>query len=172
MEYNLLKTIEPNLGLQMCPIRNPHLTPYPAIDYVNPGLGNAARLYSFYVPLYTNQSPFNISKKEDNSISQERDLTAEAISQEGGSMDAEQSTNDNNSFTEKMSDSFVDPVEFNNRKRKIMGDAIQSSFMHPKVLTGKLNFEPVSKVKKRDISVKVENKIGKGQSVKHKFKFD
>ncbi len=95
MEYNLLKTIEPNLALQMCPLRNPHLTPYPAIDYVNPGLGNAARLFSFYVPLYANQSPFNISKKEDQSFSDERETTNEVLAQEGGSMDTkEPSSND------------------------------------------------------------------------------
>jgi hypothetical protein len=126
MEYNLLKTIEPNLGLQMCPIRNPHLTPYPAIDYVNPGLGQAARLFSFYVPLYSNQSPHNIHKEEDNSILQE-----------GGSRDPD--TND---------DIDIDPVEFNNRKRKLMGDGVQSSFMHPKIMTGKIDLEPQAKVKK------------------------
>ncbi len=83
MEYNLLKTIEPNLGLQMCPERNPHLTPYPAIDYVNPGLAQSARLFSFYVPLHANQSPFNIRKETDNSILQE-----------GGSKDLQMNENE------------------------------------------------------------------------------
>jgi hypothetical protein len=149
MEYNLLKTIEPNLGLQMCPHKNPHLTPYPAIDYVNPGLGQVARLYSFYVPLFSNQSPFNIAKKDDNSLSQE-----------GGS--EEQTSNESIEDTGS-----IDPIEFNERKRKLMGDAIQSSFMHPKVLTDKIDLEPQSKVRKKNHNIKTE----KGQNVKHKFQF-
>jgi hypothetical protein len=150
MEYNLLKTIEPNLGLQMCPIRNPHLTAYPAIDYVNPGLAQATRLYSFYVPLYTSQSPYNILK-EDNSLSQE-----------GGSKDETAETFDD-----------IDPVEYNNRKRKLMGDGIQSSFMHPKIETGQIDLEPKSKVKKKNVAEKLNNvKIGRGRELKHKFQFE
>jgi hypothetical protein len=154
MEYNLLKTIEPNLGLQMCPIRNPHLTPYPAIDYVNPGLAQATRLFSFYVPLYANETTHNIVK-EDNSISQE-----------GGSKDELVNTDS--------IDSDIDPIDFNNRKRKLMGDAIQSSFMHPKIETGKISLEPESKVKKKyNNSYKMEKtKVGKGKEVKHKFQFE
>jgi len=162
MEYNLLKTIEPNLGMQMCPVRNPHLTPYPAIDYVNPGLGQATRLFSFYVPLHSNQSPFTIEKQEDN-----------AMSQEGGSKDL--ISNDSNSMNEDLGDDILDPLEFNNRKRKLMGDAIQSSFMHPKIVTGTIELEPQSKVKKKTVSVKSEmdkNKVGKGRNLKHKFQFD
>jgi hypothetical protein len=161
MEYNLLKTIEPNLGLQMCPTRNPHLTPYPAVDYVNPGLGQAARLFSFYVPLYNNLSPFNIVKEQNNS----------SVEQEGGSKD-QSADNEPVSFG---SDRNIDPIEFNDRKRKLMGDGIQSSFMHPKIVTDTINLEPQSKVKRKTetVSLKSEKmKTGKGQNVKHKFQFD
>lgn len=146
MEYNLLKTIEPNLGLLMCPSRNPHLTPYPAIDYVNPGLAQSVRLYSFYVPLYSQPSPIQIEKKEDN-----------AITQEGGSKHSE---------SNESSDLDVDPVEFNLRKRKLLGDGIQSSFMHPKIMTDTIELEPQSKVKKKEIKT-----IQKSQNMKHKFQF-
>jgi hypothetical protein len=159
MEYNLLKTLEPNLGLQMCPIRNPHLTPYPAIDYVNPGLAQAARLFSFYVPLYTHQSPYNIAKEEDNSNLQEG----------GGSKDPD--SNDVGASESIDADS-IDPIQYNNRKRKIMGDAIQASFMHPKILTGQIDLEPKSKVKKKSDN---DFKSGKGQigkTMKHKFQFE
>jgi hypothetical protein len=156
MEYSLLKTIEPNLGLQMCPVRNPHLTPYPAIDYINPGLGHAARLYSFYVPLHATESPFNITKKEE-----------QALSQEGGAKDTVEDT-DNVSVLDN------DPTQFNERKRKLMGDAVHSSFLHPKILTGQIDLEPQSKVKKKNEIFKSENltKLGKGKNVKHKFQFD
>jgi hypothetical protein len=106
MEYSLLKTIEPNLGMQMCPIQNPHLTPYPAIDYVNPGVGQAARLFSFYVPLHSRQSPYAIEKEEDN-----------AMSQEGGSQDV--ISNENNlQSQETLNADEIDPIEFNDKKRK------------------------------------------------------
>jgi hypothetical protein len=162
MEYNLLKTIEPNLGLRMCPSQNPRLTPYPAVDYVNPGLGQAARIFSFYVPLHTNQSTYTIEKKED-----------EALSQEGGSQESTSKDSNSTSFDDAMHDNNIDPIEFNSRKRKLMGDGIQSSFMHPKIVTGTIELEPQSKVKKKNITVKPEekNKTGKGQTVKHKFQF-
>ena len=54
MEYNLLKTIEPSIGDIVCPNEiYPRLSPYPAMDFVNPGLGQISRLYSFYVPLHS-----------------------------------------------------------------------------------------------------------------------
>jgi hypothetical protein len=164
MEYNLLKTIEPNLGLRMCPSQNPRLTPYPAVDYVNPGLGQAARVFSFYVPLHTNQSPYTIEKKED-----------EAMSQEGGSQESVSKDSNPTTFNDASDDiDNIDPIEFNARKRKLMGDGIQSSFMHPKIVTGTIELEPQSKVKKKNLTVKSEengNKTGKGQHVKHKFQF-
>ncbi len=139
----------------MCPTHNPHLTPYPAIDYVNPGLGQAARLYSFYVPLHNSQSPLTIEKKEDN-----------AMLQEGGSQDIESNENESDSNHENHDNE--DPIEFNNRKRKLMGDAVQSSFMHP-IVTDTIEFEPQSKVKKKDFVAKSPGK--KLQTTKHKFQF-
>lgn len=63
MEYNLLKTIEPNLSPIVSSSTYPRLTPYPAIDFVNPGLGQIGRLYSFYVPVHSAKSLHNIEKK-------------------------------------------------------------------------------------------------------------
>ena len=45
MEYNLLKTIESNLGPTVSSSIYPRLTPYPAKDYINPGVGQISRLY-------------------------------------------------------------------------------------------------------------------------------
>ena len=63
MEYNLLKTIEGNLGLNSASSTYPKLTPFPANDFVNPGLGQISRLYSFYVPLYSQNNLHSVSKK-------------------------------------------------------------------------------------------------------------
>jgi hypothetical protein len=67
MEYRLLKTIESS-QLTLLPKETlPRLTPYPANNCVNPGLGQIARLYSFYVPLYSrSKSSFNFKKHEPN----------------------------------------------------------------------------------------------------------
>ena len=63
MEYNLLKTIEANLGTTIQTASYPRLTPYPATDFVNPGVGQIGRLYSFYVPLHSHNNLHTISKK-------------------------------------------------------------------------------------------------------------
>lgn len=63
MEYNLLKTIEGNLGFNRSTSTYPKLTPYPANDFVNPGLGQISRLYSFYVPLHSHYNLHSVSKK-------------------------------------------------------------------------------------------------------------
>ena len=63
MEYSLLKTIEVNLGSPVPTSSYPKLTPYPATDFVNPGLGQIGRLYSFYVPLYSHSNLHSVSKK-------------------------------------------------------------------------------------------------------------
>ena len=63
MEYNLLKTIEPNLGSCVSSSTYPRLTPYPATDFVNPGLGQISRLYSFYVRVHSEKNLHTIAKK-------------------------------------------------------------------------------------------------------------
>ena len=66
MEYNLLKTIEGNFSKTLVSSTYPQLTPYPATDFVNPGLGQISRLYSFYVPLYSHKDLFSVTKKVNN----------------------------------------------------------------------------------------------------------
>ena len=148
MEYNLLKTIEPNLRLQMNPSTHPRLSQFPAVDFVNPGLGQVARLYSFYVPMQSNYAPLTINKKEDNSVNQEGSGKNEK--EENEEVESEIETKD------------FDPLEYNNRKRKLLGEGVQSSFMNPMAIkTGTLQLEPSNKMKKKnasDISTHVKDK--------------
>lgn len=74
MEYKLLKTIEPNLSLTVPNEMMPRLSAYPANDFVNPGLGQISRLYSFYVPLHA-RSLHSETKTEPN---------VSAVTQQGG----------------------------------------------------------------------------------------
>jgi len=155
MEYNLLKTIEPNLRLQMNPSTHPRLSQYPATDFVNPGVGQIARLYSFNVPMHSNYSELTINKEVDT-----------PVNQEGRGNDTVTSEDEIESEIESKD---FDPIEYNNRKRKHLGEAVQSSFMHPKpVKTGILSLPLAQKMKKKD-EIKTPSK--KTKTERHKFQF-
>ena len=72
MEYNLLKTIEPNfMASMMMPNSSyPNLTNFPAIDFVNPGVGQITQMYSFYVPLFNDANIHKIQKQDENELEQ------------------------------------------------------------------------------------------------------
>jgi hypothetical protein len=169
MEYRLLKTIEPNLGINVPNEMMPRLTPYPATDFVNPGLGQIARLFSFYVPLHV-KSLHSQNKNEPN---------VEAQLQEGSGNidheDANKSENEIDSGSENLSEQNIDadPIEYNEMKRKKMGFAVHDSFLHPKFIkTDKIllasptsSKTPVKKMK----TTKTESNATK--TIKHKFQF-
>jgi hypothetical protein len=130
MEYNLQKTIEPSLFGQLMPqSMYPKLTEYPANDYVNPGVGQITRLYSFYVPLYSKNLLHEII---DSLVSD----------QLGAGTD--------NEILQKL----------NERKRKLLGDNVFDSFMHPKPFkTKKIELKGVDNKKHKDKQEKAsENK--------------
>jgi hypothetical protein len=61
-----------------------------------------------------------------------------------------------------------DPIEFNERKRKQIGNDIHESFLHPSyVKTSKIIIEPPKKTKTIKKSVVIPSK----KEIKHKFKF-
>jgi hypothetical protein len=158
MEYNLLKTIEPNLGLMMSNETLPRLTAYPATDYVNPGLGQITRLFSFYVPLYT-QRDLHLTQKKSG------DVSAEMLEGKG----EETSDNkDNSQETEKNTEDSDDFIEqFNDLKRKKMDPGVFDSFHHPKkIKTDSITFASNSKTKTINHQSPKSTK-----NVKHKFQF-
>ena len=64
-----------------------------------------------------------------------------------------------------------DPIEFNDRKRKQMGEEIHESFLHPSfVKTSKISVPRPNK-KNSTLDSKKEMKNEKTKSLKHKFKF-
>ena len=170
MEYNLLKTIEPNLGL-MIPSQTsatmPRLSSVPSIDCVNPGLGQISRLYSFYVPLHSKQSLHLVEKNEPQ---------VEPSNQEGGGnieMDESSQEIDNTEISEDTEK--VTPEQFNEMRKKRLGSPIHASFLHPKMIkTDKIIFKLPNSVKseKKPVSknpvLKTNNE---SKPIKHKFQF-
>jgi hypothetical protein len=64
-----------------------------------------------------------------------------------------------------------DPLEFNEQKRKRMGDFIHESFLHPSfVKTSKIVIESKPKNKSKETNLKPKN-VTKSKDIKHKFKF-
>ena len=155
MEFNLLKTIESNIGTPFIPSQ-PLMSPYPAFDHVNPGVGQINRLFSFYVPLYSNANLHSLKKKVD---------FPEGNKLEGFG-NIEENKTDSNEEDQSNQD---DPIQFNELKRKQMGSAIQESFMHPKIIkTNTIHFEVPNKQK--STKTEKETKISKVKSdQKHKF---
>jgi hypothetical protein len=61
MDYSLAKWLIPSF----CSPQQQQLTPYPSIDYVNPGIGQIVQNFSFYQPLYLQSNAHAIGKKID-----------------------------------------------------------------------------------------------------------
>jgi hypothetical protein len=169
MEYKLLKTIETN-QMNLIPKQPlPRLTPYPSDNCVNPGLGQIARLYSFYVPLYSRSNLHTIKKHEPN---------VEAVNQEGkGNETDEDLKNENPTFSQNESDLQNDnnltPLDYNERKRKLMDLGVHESFLHPKLIkTDKIVFSKSHvKTDSKELNKNTEKKPNV-KYLKHKFQFE
>ena len=127
MEYQLLKTIEPNLGLCRNP-PFPQLSPYPAFDYVNPGVGQISRLFSFYVPIHTRPNLHSLEKKV--SLNETVPLN-EADNREGFGAGEEEVSEESKEIKRQLES---DPLEFNESKKQRMGAPIHNAFLSPKVI--------------------------------------
>lgn len=156
MEYNLQKTIEPNLRMHMCPnSSHPRLTAYPSNNFINPGIGNISKLYSFYVPIHTQSFKHEIKKNV------EEKLQTDQLG--GGDVDILENAKSEESVVQKL----------NEKKRKLLGDAVFDSFMHPKPFkTKKIELQQEKKLTKTK-----SEKSGNGsknlpnKSQNHKFQF-
>jgi hypothetical protein len=171
MEYNLLKTIETNFASFKTPNETlPRLTPFPSTDYVNPGLGQISRLYSFYVPMYSNKNIHTLHKKA-------ADTNAESL--EGfGNVQVEENTENNESENIDQKDESDEinsqlqsnPLELNASKRKKLGAPVHEAFLHPKIIkTDKLFIKPTQTVKQTKQTASTSKAPKK--TIKHKFEF-
>ena len=63
MEYNLLRTIEAQIGYPGTSSAFPQLTPFPANDFVNPGLGQIGSILSMLLFTQTVTAVLKLRKK-------------------------------------------------------------------------------------------------------------
>jgi hypothetical protein len=172
MEYRLLKSIEPTQGILLPKETLPRLTAYPANNCVNPGLGQIARLYSFYVPLHSNPNLHSISKNEADV----EPLNVEPLNQEGKGEDSVSDIKTNipelQKDNEANDESYLNPIDFNERKRKLLGSAVHESFLHPKIIkTDKIVFSKQKPVNKTTSATKSDKSVPPLKPIKHKFQF-
>lgn len=170
MEYSLLKQVEPNIGFFFPSDTHPILSPYPALDYVNPGLAQVVRIHNFMVPLHTQDTLHMIQKEIElqNSIKMNEEI--DQLNTQVGSGDTEDEK------TLIASQIAQDPVTLNEKKRKIMGEPIFESFVHPKKLKiGELVLSTKKTINTpKNIETKDSDKSGGSNSkmkIKHNFSF-
>jgi hypothetical protein len=155
MDYSLLKEIEPNLGPS--PDFGFRLTSTPSRDYVNPGVGQIAQLYSLFVPVHPNNAPHLIEKVND------------VLTQEGEGEEQNDVESTSGTFEPSQDSDMAAPEDsnFSERKRKNMAEGVNESFLHPKkIKIGEILLpkkEP-KKLLKKEINGKKESKIT------HKFR--
>lgn len=126
MDYKLQWKIERRIGVPYIPsAHSVRLTPYPAIDFVNPGCD--AKLYQFYVPIHANAGLHVINKKVDSA------------SMLQGIEDSDKQKEQSGTGVIEKDGPSVDPIKFNEEKKEKLGENVQYNFLHPKpVETGRL----------------------------------
>jgi len=179
MEYRLAKTLDSS-GIFLSNRSHVNLLNSPLKDYINPGIGQATRLYSLYVPTYNLQPKFTIDKEgqkqEDFSSKQEGFGNVELEDQQEIVEEPKNDPEINLIKTNLSPNLQKNEPESVDLKRKLpMNEGIISSFQHPKIKVSKLNF-PNSKetsyesdnviIKKK----KEENKKKQEKRLEHKFK--
>lgn len=157
MEYSFLKELEPSLGFMFEQSTHPILTPYPKLDFVNPGLGQCVRIHNFMVPLHANDTLHLIEKKVDNEINEQF-----------GSGENDKEIDNEKELIQNQIQQL--PNELNEKKRKLLGDGIQSSFLNPKKI--KIN-KLILQGKGHESEISEPNEQTKtNPKLKHKFQFE
>lgn len=143
MEYNLLKSITPQLSYLQPLTPYIKLTSTPALDHINPGIGQSVRLYSFYVPLASNFNPYEIKK-----------LDSKLIKEQSGFGDVEKVdkiddvNNLNNTVEQNLdqdSEVFINKEETNDvpvNQTKKLSPGLEESLNFPKISIKKTIFKP------------------------------
>jgi hypothetical protein len=164
MEYNLQKSLESNFifsSLLSSSHQYPRLSAQPSKDFVTPGVGKLANLYSLYVPLYGSSPPYEIKKVTESADSAQigaGNVTNEPI---------------NEPIINEPDFSQISPLKSSKRK---LDDGIAESFLHPKIIKTKtIRLEPptVKKEIKSQNSLKpaLGSGMGNSKSANHKFQF-
>jgi hypothetical protein len=173
MEYNLQKQItSSDFHLIVPSSSRPSLTSFPARDFVTPGVAQITSLYSFYVPLYSESSLYNIQKNQNIDLIQGNQVGSGV---EKEMQDLAQDETLINTPNETLINKPNESLESLNadRKRKL-SEGIEHSFLHPKIFQTKtVHIEQKSHPKKLKPDIKADTskpKTSKETVIKHKFK--
>jgi hypothetical protein len=157
MEYNLQKTVEPNLQHYLFSHDTyPHLTAFPGHSLVVPGIGNILSNPTFFVPLHNVKSNHAVEKVVDLSHNQE-----------GSGTDTGSGIETQDNAPQIKSEGEREPELQNDRKRKMNTDILEA-FKHPTFKSKTITLNPD----------KTGSGIGSGiplkrqkRSVMHNFQF-
>jgi hypothetical protein len=171
-----MKTITDSLVNHLLPqSSHPQLTQFPAYDYVNPGIAQTSRLYSFYVPLFSKTSDHLITK-----VSNIEQLGSGVHSNEAeqlGSGIASKSAVVNGIDTESVVANESDPSKSSfpklSDKEVPLNSGIKDSFLHPHFNFGTIKFGTGQKTKDLALTLPQKRKLNtvekKISTKKHKF---
>ncbi len=191
MEYSILKSIENPISYQT-PLLNRLRSPYPNRDYVNPGIGQSARIFDIFVPIFQ-QKPPHCSNKAidqqgfgDSSESIKAESSSDLLTKNNNKTDPDAKTFDQRNRNDSIDVDEADEIDVkkaNERKRKLLGSEIFDAFMHPVIKTAKLSLKSPKKEKSEEPDFTEKNKPAKAnlslssvekkvpmKSEKHKFK--
>ena len=170
MEYSLLKQIVPNRSYFPLGIAT-HPTHYPGFDCINPGIGNVASPYSYFVPSHFITNP-NLQVKQKPQLEHELIDTEQA----GKGTETSQNVETESEIEGGAEDTEKILSELNAKQKKLLDKAIYESFLHPKrIKTETVQLKPsVQKLKVNTKGQGNTEKISKSnvKEVKHKFKFE
>ena len=188
MDYMLLKQIVPN-RFYLPPTFSAHPTNYPGFDCVNPGIGNIASPYSFFVASHFMSNP-NLRKKLVPS--QEHSVVDKSAQEGNGAQEENADVTINNINENKIANTIENKKKvggngnsdddekilnsLNEHKRKLLDASIYESFVHPKKIkteTLSLNLPKSSKIKVAPTKIQLKTSgSNELKTLKHKFKFE
>lgn len=164
MEYNLLKTILPQVLNGMPATPYVRLTSTPSRDLINPGMGQISRLYSFYTPLPGLHNPYEINKLDKTNNHQEGfgDINQTDDKTDNVHIDNNPPLIENEN---SLSETLPETTETN--------DGLVESFQHPTIKVKKVIFNSENKLKDKTSKKTLQRKELKQplkQTIKkHKF---
>ena len=151
MEYNLEKTLDFDINYE-----SPNDFNIDLFEDFMPGIGQIVPFDNIIVPLY-NHSDLTTIIKENNL----------EVEQSGGGLESDDELNQN-------SEDQLNEVNTNENpnKRKIIDEAIQNSFMHPKMFKTKIITLDTASIEKpkKNVSQQLSVESPKMSFKKHKFK--
>lgn len=156
MDYSLLKQIEQPPYYLFPKQRFLSLPSNPHVDYINPGLGFATKVYDFYIPRYERKLQHSISKTDCNDSFPIERTTKASSSNDHQNQNQVGKGDDLNGLNLSTTNNPVEVYNadadkttstlgnINKNLQKRLSSTVFDSFMHPKIKTAKISFDSKS----------------------------